>query len=267
MGAIMARACSIIRPMFPISDENERGHGPAFVSLAFIAINIAVFLFLQGAGASQQGADFTYGYSAVPFEITNGVDLTQPEPITVDGQQVAVPQEPGPTPIWLTLFSSIFMHGGWLHLAGNMLFLWIFGDNVEHRIGHIRYLVFYLVAGVIASFAQILTDTDSIIPTLGASGAISGVLGAYLVMFPTNRVTVFLFRFLMPVPAIVAIGMWAVLQFINGFGAIAVTEQTGGVAYMAHIGGFVAGVVAGLVFRAVFNEPRHPRGTPASLFR
>ena len=252
--------------MFPISDENERGHGPAFVSLAFIAINIAVFLFLQGAGASTEGTEFTYGYSAVPLEITTGVDLTEPESITVDGQAVPVPQEPGPTPIWLTLFSSIFMHGGWLHLAGNMLFLWIFGDNVEHRVGHIPYLIFYLAAGVIASFAQIMIDTDSIIPTLGASGAISGVLGAYLVMFPTNRVTVFIFRFLMPVPAIVAIGMWAVLQFINGFGAIAVTEQTGGVAYMAHIGGFVAGVVAGLLFRMVFNEPRHPRGTPATAF-
>lgn len=252
--------------MFPISDENERGHGPAFVSLAFIAINIAVFLFLQGAGASTEGTEFTYGYSAVPLEITTGVDLTEPESITVDGQAVPVPQEPGPTPIWLTLFSSIFMHGGWLHLAGNMLFLWIFGDNVEHRVGHIPYLIFYLAAGVIASFAQIMIDTDSIIPTLGASGAISGVLGAYLVMFPTNRVTVFIFRFLMPVPAIVAIGMWAVLQFINGFGAIAVTEQTGGVAYMAHIGGFVAGVVAGLLFRMVFNEPRHPRGTPATAY-
>jgi len=252
--------------MFPISDENERGHGPAFVSLAFIAINIAVFLFLQGAGASAEGAEFTYGYSAVPYEITTGVDLTEPEPITIDGQTVPVPQEPGPTPIWLTLFSSIFMHGGWLHLAGNMLFLWIFGDNVEHRVGHVPYLLFYLAAGVIASFAQILIDTDSIIPTLGASGAISGVLGAYLVMFPTNRVTVFIFRFLLPVPAIVAIGMWAVLQFINGFGAIAVTEQTGGVAYMAHIGGFVAGVVAGLLFRMVFNEPRHPRGTPATAY-
>ena len=252
--------------MFPISDENERGHGPAFVSLAFIAINIAVFLFLQGAGASTEGAEFTYGYSAVPYEITTGVDLTEPEPITIDGQTVPVPQEPGPTPIWLTLFSSIFMHGGWLHLAGNMLFLWIFGDNVEHRVGHVPYLLFYLAAGVIASFAQILIDTDSIIPTLGASGAISGVLGAYLVMFPTNRVTVFIFRFLLPVPAIVAIGMWAVLQFINGFGAIAVTEQTGGVAYMAHIGGFVAGVVAGLLFRMVFNEPRHPRGTPATAY-
>ncbi|MEO6295340.1 MAG: rhomboid family intramembrane serine protease [Candidatus Limnocylindria bacterium] len=252
--------------MFPISDENERGHGLAFVSLAFIAINIAVFLLLQGAGASTEGTEFTYGYSAVPFEITNGVDLTVPEPITVDGQTVDVPQEPGPVPIWLTLFSSIFMHGGWLHLGGNMLFLWIFGDNVEHRIGHIPYLVFYLAAGVIASFAQILIDPGSIIPTLGASGAISGVLGAYLVMFPTNRVTVFLFRFLVPVPAIVAIGMWAVLQFISGFGAIAVTEQTGGVAYMAHIGGFVAGVVAGLVFRTIFNEPRHPRGTPATAY-
>ncbi len=256
----------MIRPMFPISDENERGHGPAFVSLAFIALNIFVFLVLQGAGSSAEGAEFTYGYSAVPFEITNDVDLTRPEPITIDGQPTAVPQEPGPSPIWLTLFTSIFMHGGWLHLGGNMLFLWIFGDNVEHRIGHVAYLVFYLVAGVIASFAQIFTDTDSIIPTLGASGAISGVLGAYLVMFPTNRVTVFLFRFLVPVPAIVAIGMWAVLQFVNGFGAAAVTEQTGGVAYMAHIGGFVAGVIAGLFFRTIFHEPRRPRGLPASVF-
>ena len=253
--------------MFPISDENERGHGPAFVSLAIIAINVAVFLFLQGAGATTEGTEFTYGYSAVPYEITNGVDLTEPESVTIDGRQEPIPQEPGPSPIWLTLFSSIFMHGGWLHLGGNMLFLWIFGDNVEHRIGHVSYLVFYLVAGVIASFAQILTATDSVIPTLGASGAISGVLGAYLVMFPTNRVTVFLFRFMTPVPAIVAIGLWAVLQFINGFGAIAITEETGGgVAYMAHIGGFVAGVLAGLAFRMIFNEPRHPRGTPATAY-
>jgi membrane associated rhomboid family serine protease len=149
-----------------------------------------------------------------------------------------------------------------------MLFLWIFGDNVEHRIGHGLYLVFYVVAGIIASFAQIMIATASVIPTLGASGAISGVLGAYLVMFPTNRVTVFLFRFLVPVPAIVAIGMWAALQFINGFGAIAVTEETGGgVAYMAHIGGFVAGVVAGIVFRAIFHEPRHPRGTSVTAYR
>ncbi len=253
--------------MFPISDENERGHGPAFVTLAFIALNIGVFILLQGAGSSQEGADFTYGYSAVPYEITTGTDLTTPQPIDVDGQPFEVPQEPGPVPIWLTLFSSIFMHGDWLHLGGNMLFLWIFGDNVEHRIGHVAYLVFYLLAGIVASFAQIFTNTDSIIPTLGASGAISGVLGAYLVMFPTNRVNVFLLRFLVPVPAIVAIGMWAVFQFISGIGAASVAAETGGVAYMAHIGGFVAGVLAGIVFRGVFHEPRRPRGTPASLFR
>jgi membrane associated rhomboid family serine protease len=253
----------MIRPMFPISDENERGHGPAFVTLAFIAINVLVFLFLQGGGGPE-GADFTYGYSAVPFEITNGVDLVEDETVTMDGQSVPIPQEPGPSPIWLTLFSSIFMHGGWLHLGGNMLFLWIFGDNVEHRIGHGPYLIFYLVVGVIASFAQILVNTDSVIPTLGASGAISGVLGAYLVLFPTNRVTVFLFRVLVPVPAIVAIGMWGVLQVVSGLAAPA---DAGGVAYMAHIGGLVAGLAAGLLFRMMFNEPRHPRGTPARSFR
>jgi membrane associated rhomboid family serine protease len=250
--------------MFPISDENERGHGPAFVTLAIIALNILVFVVFQGAGASEEGAEFTYAFSAVPYEITTGDDLTQPEPIEIEGQTVEVPHEPGPDPIWLTLFTSMFMHGGLLHLGGNMLFLWIFGDNVEHRVGHALYLGFYLLAGLVATFAQIFVDLDSVIPTLGASGAISGVLGAYLVMFPTNRVTVFLFRFLVPVPAIVAIGMWAVLQFISGFGSLG-GEQTGGVAYMAHIGGFVAGVAAGLLFRVVFHEPRRPRGVPASL--
>lgn len=252
--------------MFPISDENEHGHGPAYVSLLIIALNVLVFIGLQ-AGGGEVGTDFTYGYSAVPLEITTGTDITDARSITIDGQQVVVPQEPGPDPIWLTLLTSIFMHGGWLHLAGNMLFLWVFGDNVEHRIGHLNYLVFYLVAGVIGSLAHIWTDPDSFIPSLGASGAISGVLGAYIVMFPLNRVTVFMFRFLMPVPAIVAIGIWAAFQFINGLGAFAISEQTGGVAYMAHIGGFVAGVAAGIAFRAIYHEPRHPRGTPASLFR
>jgi membrane associated rhomboid family serine protease len=250
--------------MLPLTDDNERGHGPAFVSLAFIAINVAVFVLLQGAGATQSGAEFTYGFAAVPYEITTGTDLTAPEPVTIDGQVVPVPQEPGPSPIWLTLLSSMFMHGGWLHLLGNMLFLWIFGDNVEHRIGHVPYLVFYLVAGVVASLAQILVDVDSVIPTLGASGAIAGVLGAYLVLFPANRVLVLLLRFPIWVPAIVAIGMWAALQVIGGFGA---TTEGGGVAYMAHIGGFVAGLVGGALFRVLTNEPRHPRGTPATAFR
>jgi membrane associated rhomboid family serine protease len=253
--------------MFPISDENERGHGPAFVSLALIGLNIAVFLLLQGAGATAEGEAFTYGYSAVPYEITNNVDLTQPEPVPVEGGTIQIPQEPGPSPIWLTLFTSMFMHGGLLHLGGNMLFLWIYGDNVEHRIGHGLFLVFYLVAGVVASVAQIMTDTGSFIPTLGASGAISGVLGAYLVMFPANRVLVLFGWFAFWVPAVLVIGLWAVFQFVNGFGAAALTAETGGVAYMAHIGGFVVGIVAGMLFRGMFREPRHPRGTPAGMFR
>jgi membrane associated rhomboid family serine protease len=242
--------------MFPIADENEPGHGLPWVTLSLIAINIAVFLLLQQAGANDR---FTYGFSAVPFEITHGVDLV--------GSRGGIPQAPGPEPIYFTLLSSMFMHGGWLHIGGNMLFLWIFGDNVEHRVGHVTYLLFYLVAGLIAGFAQILVSPDSAIPSLGASGAISGVLGAYLVMFPGNRVTVFVFRFLTRVPAIIAIGMWAALQFINGFGSIAVSQETGGVAYMAHIGGFVAGLVAGVLFRTLFpGRPaaRRPMRAPWS---
>jgi membrane associated rhomboid family serine protease len=241
--------------MFPIGDENERGYGPALVSLAFIGLNIAVFVLLQDAGSTINA--FTAGFSTVPAEITTGTDLVNPTQETAGGQTYTIPQAPGPSPIYLTLLTSMFMHGGWLHLAGNMLFLWIFGDNVEHRIGPIVYLVFYLIAGVVASLAQILLDANSTIPSLGASGAISGVLGAYLVLFPSNRVTVFLFRFVTQVPAIVAIGLWAVFQFINGIGAFAVTEETvGGVAYMAHIGGFVAGLVAGFLFRGIFRGPR-----------
>jgi membrane associated rhomboid family serine protease len=247
--------------VFPLADENERGHGPAFLTLAFIAINVFVFLALQEAGAPE-GLDFTYGWAAVPAEITGGQDLVGR--VQVPGG--AFELSPGPDPVYLTLLSSMFMHGGWLHLGGNMLFLWIFGDNVEHRVGHVTYLVFYLVAGVAASFAQIMVDPDSLIPTLGASGAISGVLGAYLVLFPGNRVTVFVFRFLTQVPAVVAIGMWAVLQFVNGIGQIAVSEETaggGGVAYMAHIGGFVVGVLAGFFFRSTGTPPRRRATRPA----
>ena len=252
--------------MFPISDENEHGHGPAYVSLLIIALNVLVFIGLQ-AGGGEGGLEFTYAYSAVPLEITTGEDLVGPESVTVGDETATIPHQPGPDPLWITLLSSMFMHGGWLHLAGNMLFLWIFGDNVEHRIGHLNYAVFYILAGLVGSAAHIWSDPDSIIPSLGASGAISGVLGAYIVLFPMNRVTVFFFRFLMPVPALVAIGMWAVFQFINGIGSFAVSEQTGGVAYLAHIGGFLAGLVAGVAFRALYHEPRHPRGTPASAYR
>jgi membrane associated rhomboid family serine protease len=239
--------------VFPIGDENIRGRGLAYVTLAFIAINVAVFVLLQ-----LDSEAFTYGYSAIPLEITTGQDLVRPVPITVGGERVAIPQAPGPEPIQLTLLTSMFMHGGWLHLLGNMLFLFIFGDNVEHRMGLFLYAGFYVIAGLVAALAQIVLTPTSPIPTLGASGAISGVLGAYLVMFPGNRVTVLVLRFVpMQVPAIVAIGLWALLQFINGFGQIAVSEETtGGVAYMAHIGGFVAGLLAGFIFRNIGGGPR-----------
>ena len=243
--------------MFPISDENEPGRGIAYWTVAFIVINVLVFVLFQLPNEA-----LTYAYAAIPREITTGVDLTQPVPILTDQGRILIPQEPGPRPIQLTLITSMFMHGGWLHLGGNMLFLFIFGDNVEHRLGRLIYPIVYLACGVAASLAQILMNPASPIPTLGASGAISGVLGAYLVMFPQNRVTVFLFRILVPVPAIVAIGLWAALQFVNGIGSIAVTDETGGVAYWAHIGGFVAGAIVGLIFRGVGTQ-----GGPRSVYR
>src|SRR5687767_7477917 len=171
--------------MFPIGDENQEGRGPAIVTMVLIAINLAVFFLIQ------LGSDaFTYGWAAIPFEITHGTDLVGPEAVDVGGEQVRIPQAPGPDPIQLTLLSSMFMHGGFAHIFGNMLFLWVFGDNVEHAAGRVAYLAFYLIAGLVASLAQIFIEPDSIIPTLGASGAISGVLGAYIVLFPSNRVHV-----------------------------------------------------------------------------
>jgi membrane associated rhomboid family serine protease len=229
--------------MFPIGDENLPGRGPAWLTTGLIAANVAVFLVLQAATGDNA---FTYGWSAVPREITTGLDLTGAIPIVVGGVEILVPQEPGPDPIFLTLLSSMFMHGGWLHLLGNMVFLWVFGDNVEHRAGPLLFLVAYLATGVVGSLAQILSDPTSPIPTLGASGAISGVLGAYIVLFPRNRVTVFAFRFVMQVPALIAIGMWIVLQLLAGF---ADTAGVGGVAYLAHIGGFAAGVLVGLLLK------------------
>jgi membrane associated rhomboid family serine protease len=228
--------------MLPIADENVHGRGPAYVTLALIAINVLVFVFLQLPSDA-----FTYGWSVVPAEITRGIDIVGAVTVGPPGNQVEIPLAAGPEPIYLTLISSMFMHGGWLHLAGNMLFLWIFGDNVEHTLGRIAFIGFYLAAGVAGTLAQIMIEPESLIPSLGASGAISGVLGAYVVLFPANRVLVFFFRFAAWVPALVVIGLWAVLQFINGLGQIAVTEQTGGVAYMAHIGGFVVGVGVGFV--------------------
>jgi membrane associated rhomboid family serine protease len=148
-----------------------------------------------------------------------------------------------------TLFTAMFMHAGWVHLGGNMLYLWIFGDNVEDRFGHIKFTMFYLLCGLAATFAQLAFSLGSNVPNLGASGAIAGVLGAYLLLFPKQRVRVLQGQRVIQVPALIVIGMWIVLQLFSGIGSIADTAQTGGVAYMAHIGGFVAGFVLTFLFR------------------
>jgi membrane associated rhomboid family serine protease len=147
------------------------------------------------------------------------------------------------------------MHGGVGHIAGNMLYLWIFGNNVEHRFGHVLFLIFYLLSGVVASLAQIAVDPQGVLPNLGASGAIAGVMGAYLVLFPYNKVNAVFFVTVVSVPAIFVLGMWGAMQLVSGFGSIASTSQsTGGVAYMAHVGGFVSGLVVAVLLRGKMKE-------------
>ncbi len=230
--------------IFPISDDDRHLLHPAWVSIGLLVANVALFLW------QLVHPDFIYGWSVIPAEIVSGQDLVGTAVIEVGSQRLGVPQGPGPSPIYLTILSAMFMHGGWAHLGGNMLYLWIFGDNVEHRFGALRFLAFYLISGIAATFAQIAVDPGSVIPNVGASGAISGVLGAYLVLFPRNRVNAIFFFRLVSLPAVFVLGMWGLMQFVSGAGSIATTEQsTGGVAYAAHIGGFVAGVVAGLIAR------------------
>jgi membrane associated rhomboid family serine protease len=233
--------------MLPIRDEDPSGRtlGLGYVTLTLIAINVLVFVFLQLPNEA-----FTYGWATVPAEITSGHDIVRQ--VTVAGGSFML--EPSPNPVYLTLLSSMFMHGGWLHLLGNMLFLYIFGDNVERTLGRVPFVVFYLVAGLIASFAQIAADPNSLIPSLGASGAIAGVLGAYIVLFPSNRVLVYFGYSTVWVPALLVLGMWFALQLISGIGEIAVNAQAeGGVAYLAHIGGFVTGLIVGFLSRALLR--------------
>lgn len=235
--------------MIPVGDDSHPRGGFPLANLIIIAANLAVFFLLQLPSDA-----FTMGYSAIPAEITGGRDIVGPVTVQLaDGSREVIPHAPGPDPVWLTLLTSMFMHGGYAHLFGNMLFLFIFGDNVERAFGTLLYAAFYLAVGVIASIAHVLSGPDSIIPSLGASGAISGVLAGYLVLFPSNQVRVLVFFRFIPmtytVPAVVMIGLWALLQFVNGFGAIVATEQTSGVAYMAHIGGFVAGLLFTFLLR------------------
>ena len=223
--------------MFPIGDDNSDRTITPIVNYLFIGINILVFVLLQGLGSNDA---FSYAFSLVPKEIMDGIDITGPQIVRdASGEVGQVPHYPTPLPVYFNFLSSMFMHGGIGHIFGNMLFLWVFGDNLENLVGHIRFAAFYILCGVAAALAQIVMDSDSVIPMLGASGAISGVLGGYLVLFPQRRVRAIIFNFLTEVPAFVALGLWIGYQLLLGYMTPA---GTGGVAYAAHIGGFVAGV-------------------------
>jgi membrane associated rhomboid family serine protease len=217
--------------MIPLKDKNPTRLFP-YVNLALIAANILVFLY-----EVSQGPELSLIFDRFAVIPVNVVTALSGRGIFVQPLQA--------------LFTSMFLHGGWLHLGGNMLYLWVFGDNIEDKLGHLRYLVFYLIAGVFASAAYIYFDPHSSIPSVGASGAISGVLGAYILLFPKARIVtlipIFIFLQFAELPAFIVIGLWFILQFFNGLASLGYqTAQSGGIAWWAHVGGFVAGML--LVF-------------------
>jgi membrane associated rhomboid family serine protease len=215
--------------MFPVSDDNTQRRTLPVVTYALIALNVLIFL-LQLSG----GDPFIKEWAFIPARFSA-------EPAT-DA---------------VTILTAMFMHGSWLHLFGNMLFLWIFGDNVEDRFGRLPFLIFYLLVGIAATFAQFAIAPNSNVPNVGASGAIAGVLGAYILMFPQSRVNVLLGRQMVAMPAVIVLGLWIALQLFSGVGTIAYTDETadvGGVAYMAHIGGFVTGLLLTFLFRGASSS-------------
>jgi len=253
--------------VFPIGDDNTGRTTTPVVNYVLIAINVLVFVLFQGLGSNDR---FTYAWATVPAEIKTGTDIDRPVVVKdpVSGETAGtINLEPTPGSVYLTLLTSMFMHGGFAHLFGNMLFLWIFGDNLEERLGRVRYLIFYLVCGVIASLAHVFTTyafgSNPYVPSLGASGAISGVLGGYVLLFPRNRVNVIMLRVVTNVPAYVALGLWFLFQFINGLGMLGGgSQEGGGVAYAAHIGGFIAGLAL-----VKFFAVGRPAAAPASWGR
>jgi membrane associated rhomboid family serine protease len=234
--------------LLPIGDDNRDRHTTPYINYILIALNIFVFMYWQEFG---RDIHFTFAYSAVPAEILSGDDIVTGAKIVRDpvtGEAVTMPGlEPTPVSVYLTLLTSMFMHGGIAHIAGNMLFLWIFGDNLEHAMGHKKYLSFYLLCGVLAGMSHVLSSAylnqSLLVPSLGASGAISGVLGGYILLFPGRRVHVWVLFTIMSLPAFLVVGLWFVFQLINGMGMLGGEETAGGIAYAAHIGGFIAGLV------------------------
>jgi len=224
--------------MFPIYDDVPTKQFP-LITVALIVLNLIVYLYQISLG--ERFTEFIYSMGLLPFEITHRIDL--------------LPS--GPSPIYLTIFSSMFMHGSIIHLLGNMLFLWIFGNNVEDYLGRKKFVIFYLFCGITAALTQIFINPDSKVPMVGASGAIAGVLGAYLLLYPRAKVTtVIIFGFfirLIKIPAVVVLGFWIIYQFLYGISSLAVRTGEGGVAWFAHIGGFICGVIIIKLFQVFFE--------------
>lgn len=219
--------------MLPIGDDDSARRTFPWVTIGLILLNV-LFFFVELSG----GDPFVAQWSFVPTRFLAN-----------------------PSGEFVTIFTSMFMHAGWVHLGGNMLYLWIFGDNVEDNFGHLKFLIFYLLCGLAATFAQLMFSLNSNVPNLGASGAIAGVLGAYIVLFPQARVTVVGGRGVFPVPALIVIGLWFVIQLFSEVGAVtSATTDTGGVAFMAHIGGFIAGFLLTFIFRGTTPRARLPYG-------
>ncbi len=249
--------------MFPYRDENPT-EKPAIITVAIIAANALVFIFLQGAGAQGPLARSVCELGLIPGEILRSVK---------PGSGVAL--APGvvcmveAAPKYWTILTSMFTHGGWFHLIGNMLFLWVFGNNIEDATGHGKFLIFYLLCGVAAAATQTLISPHSIVPMVGASGAISGVLGAYLLLYPRVRVHTLIilpiYITTVAIPAWVMLGYWALLQLIGGLGSLTQLEQ-GGVAFFAHVGGFVAGLLLVRLFASEDVLRRRPT-QPAPYYR
>jgi membrane associated rhomboid family serine protease len=234
--------------MFPLRDDNPTTKAP-IVTIGLIVVNVLVFLYQVSLGP-RGGQLFVYQYGAIPAVVVGTESL---------------PARIGAVPPLLSLFTNMFLHGGWMHLIGNMWYLWIFGDNIEEAMGRVRYIIFYLVTGFLASISHVLSNIGSTIPSIGASGAISGVLGAYLLLYPRARVLTLIFLGwfirLIYIPAGFVLGFWFVLQLLSG--GMSAGQDVGGVAFWAHIGGFVAGMLLVGLFKRreihFFNPPRYHR--------
>ncbi|MBM4005351.1 MAG: rhomboid family intramembrane serine protease [Planctomycetes bacterium] len=249
--------------MIPLRD-NIPSHHPPLTNYVVLFVTSCVFL-LQLAAAGRPGEGLEEKYGMIPIRVLHPHETVKmQEVVRIRGQEfVRIHELPATTiPPWITLVSCMFLHGGWLHFLGNMWFLYIFGDNVEDRLGHVGYALFYLVSGVAAGLVHLVTNASSPVPTIGASGAIAGVMGAYFVLYPRATVLSLVpllgFAQIVVLPAPLFLGFWFLMQFFQGTMAIT-SMRTGGVAWWAHIGGFVVGVLAALILRAIRrDDDAHP---------